>query len=147
MRDNKPGDLAIRMSFARMMGSGPDAMSVRPGIQITDGTSGKHLEIQLTPELLTELLAGGEARVSADKVSGFKGLRDFGKYHKMVTRYVTVERDDISYKKGEEIDPFTLPHIAKVVDEIEADGYVCDRPRRNNAGKWVIIGRKYDEKP
>jgi hypothetical protein len=150
MRDSKPGDLTIRMGFARMMGmmgTGPDAMSVRPSIQITDGTSSKQLTIELTPQLLTEMLAGGEARVTADKVSGFGGLQDFGKYHQMAARYVPVQNGDVSRKKGEEIDPRTLPHVAAVLKELEADGFTCDFPRRNNQAKWVIIGRKYTAKP
>lgn len=144
MRDDKPGDLALRMVFARMMGNGPDAMNVRPALHISDGTSGLNLEIELTPSLLTELLAGGEARVAADKVSGFKRLRDWGKYHKMVTRLVPFERDDYGHDVNKASD---LPHVAKMMAEIEADGYVCDRPRRNNARQWVIIGRRYDDQP
>lgn len=30
---------------------------------------------------------------------------------------------------------------------IEADGYVVDEPHRNNAGQWVIFGRRYDDQP
>lgn len=43
--------------------------------------------------------------------------------------------------------PENLLHVATAVQEIEADGYVCDTPRLNNAQQWVIIGRRYDDQP
>lgn len=142
MRNHEPGSLAVRISFARVFGRGPDQGKLRPSLEITDGTSGRVLEIELTGEEIAELIAGSEVQAAADRVSGFKSLRDFGKYHKMTTVHVATEKGD--YKTD---DPYTLPHVSKAVDEIEAMGYVCDKPRRNNESKWVIIGRRYDDKP
>lgn len=142
MRDDKPGDLSVRLSFGRVIGNGPDDGKIRPSLHIADGTSGRNLEIELTPAQLTEMLSGGAAQVTADKVRGFRGVQDWGKYHKIVTEYVPVA-------SGEQYDasPYDLDHVAEAVRRIEAQGYVIDRPRRNNRRQWVIIGRRYDEQP
>lgn len=145
-RDEKPGDLSVRMVFSRIMGIGPDAMKVRPRICISDGTSGLTLEIELTPELLTEFLAGGEARASAERVTGFKSLKNWGKFLKVVMKHVPIEPGDYAMT-GDPIDPRSLPHVAAMISDIEADGYVCDVPRRNNNRQWVVVGRRYDEQP
>jgi len=141
MNDSKPGDLSVRIGFARVFGGGPDQGSLRPTLTITDSTSSKSLSIELTGEDIAELLAGGEVRASATRVTGFRGLRDFGKYHKMVTVHVPTRVGDYS------ADPHDLQYVMEKVDEIKAMGYVCDTPRRNNNSQWVIIGRRYDDQP
>jgi hypothetical protein len=143
MRDRNPGDLAVRLVFSRVYGSGPDSGQVRPSIEISDGTSGLSLNIELTPHLLTEMLGGGSAEVTADKVQGFKGLRDWGKHLKTMSKSVSVEQGDYKHKD----DPETLPHVAKAIAEITAAGYIPGTPRMNNAQKWVITGRRYDDQP
>jgi hypothetical protein len=140
MRDDNPGDLGIRFGFGRVYGMGPDAGKIKPTLEITDGTSGRVLTIELTAEDWTEMLASGEARIPAARVSGFKGVRDWGKFHHMQTRYVAVKSGD-----RDEDDPRKLPHVAEVAQELARQGYQCDKPRRNNQGQWVIIGRKYTD--
>jgi hypothetical protein len=144
--DYKPGDLSVRLQFGRVYGGGPDRGKIKPGIEIVDECSGKQINIELTAEQLAEMLGGGAAQVDADKVSGFKGLRDWGKTQEMVTRMVDVDLGDWKVREDDKA-ARTLPHVAAVIAEIEADGYRVDAPRRNNNGKWVLIGRRYVEKP
>jgi hypothetical protein len=140
--DHKPGDLSVRLSFGRVYGTGPDRGAIKPAIEITDQTSSRVLTIELTPTELVEMFTGGAAAVPADRVNGFKGVRRWGKYLHTMQMNVKTESGDHAAD-----DPFKLPHVGKVVDEIEAAGYVADTPRRNNQGQWVIIGRKYADKP
>lgn len=144
MRDDKPGDLGIQIGFARVFGDGSDQGKLKPSLQITDGTSGRNLEIELEPEHIAELMSGSEVRVTGDKVTGFRSLRDFGKYHKMVSVHVPTQKGDYRVE-GRAVR--ALPYIAKAIADIEADGYRCDTPRRNNASQWVIVGRRYDDQP
>jgi hypothetical protein len=148
MRDQfKPGDLAIRLGFGRVYGSGPDRGQVKPHIEIADQTSGKILTIDLTADDLVEMLSGGAAMVPADRVSGFRGVATWGRYLKTITRKVKTEGDDYKLRDGDLRKAAQLPHVAKVIAEIEADGYACDTPRRDNTMHWVLIGRKYDVQP
>jgi hypothetical protein len=143
MRDEyQPGDLSIRIGFAR--GYGADSGKVHPKVEITDQTSGLHVELQLTAEQLVDMLGGSEAQVPAAKVSGYRGVRNWGKYLHIKTATVKTKPGD--YKLGE-ADPRELPHVAEAVAEIEAAGYRCDTPRRNNGQQWVIVGRRYDDTP
>lgn len=142
MRNDNPGDLSVRIGFSRPYGAGGDANRVRPAIEIIDGTSNKRIEIELTPQQLTDMLSGSEARVPADKVTGFKGLKDWGKYHKFMIEVVPFETGDHAHKGS----PGMLPHVQKVVSRIEAAGYRVDTPRRNRDG-WQVIGRRYDDQP
>lgn len=139
--DHKPGDLSARISFGRVMGNGPDSGKIRPSLSITCETSGLNLELDLTPEQLTEMLSGGAAQIAASKVSGFRGLARWGKYHQSISRTVATRVGDYS------ADPTTLQYVMEKVHEIEAEGYKCDTPRRNNKQQWVITGRRYVEKP
>ena len=145
--DHKPGDLSVRLSFGRVYGTGSDRGQVKPGIEITCQTSGKKLTIELTPEDLAEMLAGGAAEIPTDRVNGFQGVHDWGKDHVLVTRKVKTEADDYKLRYGAHGQPRQLPHVAKVIAEIEADGYKAADPRRDNTGHWVIIGRKYEARP
>lgn len=144
-KDNTPGDLSIRIGFARVFGGGADQGKLRPSLEITDGTSCKTIVIELDPADLAELMSGSAVDVTADRVSGFKALRDFGKYHKMISRTVKTEPGD--HKAKTSADMRALPHVAKAIAEIEADGYRCDSPHRNNAGLWVVIGRRCEDRP
>lgn len=137
MRDSNPGDLSVRLTFGQVLGSGAGA--IRPTIAVTDGTSGCTLEIELTPEQLTAILSGSAAEVTADKVSGFLGIQNWGKRHELMTRTVKTQQGD--WLPG--ANPRKLPHVAAAVQEVEDAGYRTDRPRRNNAGMWVVIGRRY----
>ena len=139
----KPGDLSVRLSFGQVMGIRADLTSERviPRLEITDQTSGKTVNIELTSRQLTEMLAGSSAEVTADHVTGFKGLAQWGKFQKVVTRTVKTQMGDFN------ADPMTLPYVAEVIAEFEADGYTCDVPRRNNSGQWVLFGRRYDNQP
>ena len=145
MRDEyKPGDLSVRLSFGRVYGTSANRGQIKPAIEITDQTSGRVLIIDITAAELAEMLGGGAAEVPADRVQGFRGVGKWGRYLKTTQRLVKGQTGDYEIKDGEGA---KLPHIAKVIAEIEADGYRCDSPRRNNSGQWVIIGRRYDEKP
>lgn len=141
MREENPGDLSVRLGFGRMMGTGPDAGGIRPRLEIQDGTSGSTLTIELTAADLAEMLAGGAAFVTADKVTGFKGLSRWGKFMKLKTVHVPTEGGDYAVRGPEAV---RLPGVAKAIAELEAEGYTCDTPSRNNAAKWVIHGRRYD---
>jgi hypothetical protein len=136
----KPGDLAVRLAFSRGMSS---TTGVFPHLEVTDQTSGSTIDIRLTAEQITEMLAGGTANVTADKVTGFKGLSRWGKYHKVTSRVVPGQSGDYDSKDH----PETLPHVAAAIEEIEAEGFVCDKPRRTNAGDWAVFGRRYDDQP
>jgi hypothetical protein len=138
----KPGDLAVRLSFARTMGN-LGGNSVIPRLEVTDQTSGSTISIELTAEQITEMLAGGSAGVTADNVTGFKGLARWGKYQKITSRTVPVESGDYKFHET----PLVLPHVMAAVRAIEAYGYEADTPRRNNAQQWVIVGRRYDDEP
>lgn len=140
--ENKPGDLSARISFGRWMGNGPNAGKVCPRLSITCETSGLGLELELTPEQLADMLSGSAAQVSATEVHGFRGIKNWGRYSKHVTRTVPVKIDD--YKSAGS--PRKLPHVAPVIEELEADGWRVDVPRRNNGAQWVITGRKYVDK-
>lgn len=140
--DHQPGDLSARLTFGRVFGTGPDAGQTRPILSITCETSGLTLELPLTAAQLADMLSGSAAYVPTDKVSGFRGIKNWGKYSRHVTRTVAAQQGDYATK----IDARKLPHLASVIAEIEADGYRCDMPRRNNGGQWVIIGRKYVDK-
>lgn len=147
MRDDpKPGDLSVRIRFARVYGNGPDRGAIKPGLTIRDEASGKQLDIELSAADFAEMLGGGEARVKAKDVSGFKGVRDWGKEHQMVSRTVKAEPGDWQAREDDKA-ARALPHVAAVIAEIEADGYRVESPRRNNSGQWVIIGRRYVAKP
>lgn len=137
MRDSNPGDLSVRLSFAQVLD--PGGGRIRPTIAVTDGTSGCTLEIELTPEQLTAILSGSAAEVTADKVSGFLGIQNWGKRHELMTKTVKTQQGD--WLPG--TNPRKLPHVAAAVQEVEDAGYRTDRPRRNNAGMWVVIGRRY----
>jgi hypothetical protein len=139
----QPGDLSIRFSFGRVYGTGPDRGKIRPGIEITDQTSGLTLTLNLTPEDLAELFAAGAAQVPAASVHGFKGVSQWGKYLHIMTVNVKSESGDYAHKGK----PRSLPHVAAGIAEIEAAGYVADTPHRNNQNQWVITGRKYEPKP
>jgi hypothetical protein len=141
-RNDKPGELSIRIGFARSYGTGADANKVHPSIEVTDETSGLHLELQLTAEQFTELLSGSQTHVSADKVSGFQGIGNWGKYLHLMSQKVSIQSGDYSA-----VDPRELPHVAEAIKSIEDAGYRCDSPRRNNGGQWVLTGRRYDAKP
>jgi hypothetical protein len=141
--EHKPGDLAVRIAFGRVYGGGPDQGMVKPSIEIEDQKSGKHLVIELTAGDIAELLAASRVEVPASHVRGFGGLRDWGKTHEMVTRTVKVEPNDWKVPSDSAKAVRALPHVAKVIAEVEADGYRCDAPRRNNGGQWIIIGRRY----
>jgi hypothetical protein len=148
MRDQfKPGDLAIRLGFGRVYGSGPDRGQVKPHIEIADQTSGKILTIDLTADDLVEILGGGAAMVPADRVSGFRGVATWGRYLKTATRRVKSVGDDYRLRDGDLAKARSLPHIAYAIAELEADGYSCDTPRRDNTQHWLIVGRRYDEQP
>lgn len=139
-RDNrKPGELSVRLGFGHSLDAGPS--TVVPHLDITDETSGMTLQIRLTPEQLTEMLAGGTAEVDADRIVGFAHLHRWGKYLKVMTKHVKTQTGDFNKK------PFDLPHVAAVVEEIEDAGYLVGTPHRNNAGQWVITGRRYDAQP
>src|ERR1051325_825818 len=141
-RDNyQPGDLSVRFKFNRTIGNGLDVGKVTPSVEITDQTSGLSIEFELTAEQLTKLFAGSAAEISADKVEGFKDIKNWGKRLKIAQRYVQIESG--SWPR----DSRKLPHVAKVIAELESEGYGCDKPYRNNAGKWVITGRRYDDQP
>lgn len=142
MRDDKPGDLGIRLGFGRVIGTGADAGKIKPSLEVTDSCSGRTLTIELTPEQLAEILASGEARVTADKVSGFKGIRDWGKYHKHMTMKVASKGGD--YAKAN--DPLALPHVALAVAEVERAGYKAEKPSLSH-GTWRVTGRRYDDTP
>lgn len=137
-----PGDLSVRMSFVRVMGRGPDSGKVMPTIEVTDQVSGALIRMQLTAEQLTEMLCGGAADVSADKVTGYRGIRHWGRYQKVDQRLVDTQMGDYNVS-----DPKSLPYVAEAIAELEADGYEVATPRRNNSSKWVIFGRRYDEHP
>jgi hypothetical protein len=141
--DFKPGDLAVRLSFARALGFRSDRPAVSPRLEILDQTSGSTIEIELTAEQLTEMLSGGSADVTADKVTGFKGLGRWGKFQKTISRTVPGQPNDYKFRDH----PENLSHVMAAVEQIEADGYVCDTPRLNNARQWVIFGRRYDGQP
>lgn len=141
--DRKPGDLSARLSFSHGMSFGPDGRKIHPHLLITCATSGFVLELNLTPEQLTDMLSGGAADVPADKVSGFKNVKLWGKYEQVQTRTVDTSPRDYAFKG----DPRELPHLAPVIAEMEADGWRVDRPRRNNSSKWVLIGRTYVDQP
>lgn len=138
----KPGDLSVRLGFARINSLDPETDRVRPSIEISDHTSGLTLRIELTAAQLAEMLAGGSAEVSRSDVTGFGGLARWGKYLKIITAQVPAQLGDL--KTG---DPRTLPHVAVAIRELEADGYTCGTPRRNNTRQWVITGRRYDDEP
>lgn len=143
--ETNPGDLSVRLAFGQTYGMGPERGKVSPRLEVTDQKSGRQLEIDLTHEDLVEMLAGGAAEVPADRVTGFRGVRDWGKTHVHVTRLVTTQPSDWNIREGE--GARKLPHVAAVIAEMEADGYRCDAPRRNNGGQWVLIGRKYEDLP
>ena len=140
MRDDNPGDLGVRLSFARVYGPGVDAGAIRPSLIITDGTSGKNVEMELTPEDLAEIFAGGQARVAADKVHGFKALRDFGKFHHHMQLTVKSKADDYTHQD----DPSELPHVMEAMSRIAAAGYTVEKPSLSH-GQWRVIGRKYTD--
>lgn len=137
-----PGDMSARITFPRTMGIGPDSGKVTPTLEITDEVSGSTIRLDLTPEQLTDMLSGAAAAVPAAKVSGYPGVRNWGRYQKVTSRTVPVERDD--HKATEAA---SLPHVAMAIHELEADGFEADPVRRNNAGQYVIFGRRYDELP
>jgi hypothetical protein len=137
-----PGDMSARISFPRTMGTGPNSGKVHATLEVTDEVSGGTIRLDLTPEQLTDMLSGSAAEVSASKVSGYAGVRNWGRYQKVTSRVVSVERDD--HKAAEAA---SLPHVAKVIAELEADGFKVDPVRRNNAGQYVIFGRRYDDLP
>lgn len=144
MRDEfKPGDLSVRLAFGRVYSTGADQGKIKPSLEITDRTSGEQLTIEITGEQLTEMLAAGAAEVSADKVQGFRRLSRWGKYLKTTQRTVKTRPDDYAFKG----DPATLPHVAPAIADLQSQGYDPDRPRRNNAGQWAIVGRRYDDQP
>jgi hypothetical protein len=136
--ENQPGDLSARISFGRVMGTGPEAGTIRPTLSITCETSGLNLELNLTPTQLVDMLSGSQAVVPAEMVSGFRDIKNWGKYSEHVTRTVYVQSGD--YRSDT---PSTLPHVAPVIAELEAEGWRVDTPRQGGGGKWVIIGRKY----
>jgi hypothetical protein len=139
-----PGDLGVRIAFTRSFGLSEGSRQVHPTIEIRDQTSGKTLEIELTAEQLAAVLSGSEAQVPALRVTGFKGVAQWGKYHKSVSQGVKMAADDYRVE-GDAIRK--LPHVAQVIAQMEADGYTVERPRQNNARMWVIIGRRYDDQP
>lgn len=141
MRDSKPGDLSVRLSFSRIMS--PKAEGIFPCLEITDGTSGLCLMIELTAAQIAEMLAGGAAEVTADKVAGFGSVGNWGKYLKTMRVLVDVEHGDYIGNA----DPAALPHVAAAIAEVESAGYRCNKPRRNNAMQWVVTGRRYDDRP
>lgn len=137
-----PGDLSVRLSFPRASGPGLIDDRVCPTLSITCQTSGLTLELDLTPAQLAEMLGSGSAQVAAKSVTGFAGVRDWGKRAKVITRTVDTASGDYSAKA-----PASLPHVAPVIADMRADGWQVEAPRRNNSGKWVLVGRKYtDEK-
>jgi len=135
--DHKPGDLNAQISFVHGMGE----TQIWPILTITCATSGLTLELELRPEQLAEMMGGRSAYVPAGKVSGFQGIRKWGKYSQHVTRTVRQEFGDSRTE-----DPKVLPHVAPVLREMQADGWEVGTPRRNNQGQWVLIGRKYVDK-
>lgn len=143
MLDAFPGDLSVRISFARIYGGGPDQGKLRPAIEISDGTSGKTLTLEITPEQLADMLSGSAAQVPADQVRGFTGLKKWGMYRETVQRVTATRPGDYAHRDK----PHELEHVAHVIEQIEAEGYTCAEPRMNNAGKWVIVGYRYGEKP
>jgi len=142
--ERKPGDLSIRFGFARVFGGGPDQGELRPSLSITDGPSGKSIEIELNPADLAELMSGSEVQVTAAAVSGFRALRDFGKRHEMSTRTAKSEPGDYRHLRDTN-KVKALPHVAAMIADLEDAGYRCDLPRLNNAGMWTVVGRRYIE--
>lgn len=136
--DQKPGNLSARITFGHV-GSG----EVRPALSITCETSGLNLELELTPVQLTEMLSGSTAYVPAEKVSGFKGIKLWGKYSQTMKQTVDTSPRDYVFNG----DPRELPHLAPVIAEMEDHGWRVDTPHKNNGGKWVLIGRKYVDQP
>lgn len=140
----KPGDLSVRLSFATVMGNVPEGGSrVRPRLEVTDQTSGKTINIELTAKQIAEMFAGSAAEVTADQVTGFKGLAHWGKYQKIISRTVPSQPSDYKFREH----PLVLPHVMAAVRAVEADGYTAEAPRRNNEGQWVVFGRRYDDRP
>jgi hypothetical protein len=137
--ENQPGDLSARISFGRVMGTGPEAGTIRPTLSITCETSGLNLELTLTPTQLVEMLSGSQAQVLAENVSGFRDIKNWGKYSEHVRRAVPIQTGDYAHEGN----PRALPHLAPVIAELQDDGWQVDTPRRDNGGKWIIVGRRY----
>lgn len=137
-----PGDLSVRLSFPTTMNT-LDGDRIRPSLEIVDQTSGRAMQIDLTSDQLVRMLSGGSASVSADQVSGFRGLDQWGKYLGVTSRAVPTRSEDYKFKG----DPASLPQVAEAIRELEAEGFTCDAPRRNNASQWIIVGRRYTDQP
>lgn len=147
MRDANPGDMSVRIGFARVYGGGEDQGALRPSLQITDGTSGLTITLDLTAADIAELMAGSDVRVTADKVTGHRGARDWGKYHKHQTLSVSTQPGDHKLRDRDSAAIRALPHVAPLVAQLEADGYRVGTPTRDNTGKWRVTGRRYDAQP
>lgn len=147
MKDSNPGDMSVRIGFARVFGGGPEQGQLRPSIQITDGTSGLTLELNLTAADIAELISGSEVRVTANDVTGFGGVQQWGKYRKHKTLRVETAPGDYKLKDRDGAAIRALPHVAPLVAELEADGFRVDTPTRDNSGHWRVTGRRYDEQP
>lgn len=148
MKDRKPGDFTVRIGFGREFGGGEDQGMLKPSLAITDGTSRLTLTLKLSAADIAEMLNGSEVRIDAEQVTGFQGVKNWGKYHRHATRTVKTEPGDykFGYSDGEAIRK--LPHIAPIIAELEADGYrVVGTPSRDNSGLWQITGRRYDDQP
>jgi len=77
------------------------------------------------------------------EAQGFRGLRDWGKYLHTMQVTVKVQNGDYNFEGV----PEDLPHVSKAIAQLQDAGYKVGAKVKNHGGQWVIIGRRYDDKP